>query len=348
MGLVESGEPFESETVKQAATMLNDSPEAQTPTFWSEDEPWQPWLRSFRRRLSQSDRVVVALSRDQAWRARLITLVLMARFFGKPVALWYRNPCLETSLETNGSWLKHLAKAVTMVVCPDKHSRQLLREYDIRAHIVSDFIWGPKPSPGKIRALQPRILATAPVSWRNDLISLEKAFALVKQKYPRAELMLVTGNTDYSLGDPGPHEGPGESIRYAATPAELNRVVDECDLYVCTDTQAIRPPGLLRAMAAGRPVICSELGSVETLIEPGEHGLTVPINQPAALAEMIIRLIESPDEVAHLAEAARQRMAGLTFGHARATWRRAWEQALGADQATRPIAQEQPASKAVR
>jgi glycosyltransferase involved in cell wall biosynthesis len=361
VGLVEQGEPFEQDYLERYARLFNDGSVAEPMLFWGASESWWPWIRQFRRRLSSVDRVVVALAREEASLGRLAALVVLARFFGKPVALWYRNPCLETSLESGGRWLKYIVRLATMVVCPDRHAQQWLQYFGIRAHIVSDFVPGSKCETEPVSRLQPRILASGPISRRGDFGGLVKAFELVKGKYPRAELTIVgdgplsgqisswqsscNGNS-YSGYDS--HNGLSAGIAVVMQPDSqaLEQLVAGCDLYVCSATQTLRPIGLLRAMAAGRPVVSTDTGSVRTLIDKDRHGLLVPINQPAMLAEAIIRLIESPHETSRLASAARQRVAGFTLSHARATWTRAWESALGADQGQSRVTAERPVDAA--
>ncbi len=52
---------------------------------------------------------------------------------------------------------------------------------------------------------------------------------------------------------------------------------------------------LLEAMAAGVPVIGSNIGGIPDIIEDGINGLLVPPEDPKALAEAIIRILSNPD-----------------------------------------------------
>lgn len=49
---------------------------------------------------------------------------------------------------------------------------------------------------------------------------------------------------------------------------------------------------VVEAMAAGRPVVASNIGGIPELVSPGETGLLVPPNQPAELARAICRLLD--------------------------------------------------------
>jgi glycosyltransferase involved in cell wall biosynthesis len=53
------------------------------------------------------------------------------------------------------------------------------------------------------------------------------------------------------------------------------------------------PYSLLEAMAAGLPVITTPVGAIPEIIQDEEHGILVPPEQPAKLAESIIKLLKS-------------------------------------------------------
>ncbi|RPH41769.1 MAG: glycosyltransferase, partial [Planctomycetota bacterium] len=65
---------------------------------------------------------------------------------------------------------------------------------------------------------------------------------------------------------------------------------------------------LLEAMAAGIPVIASDVGGVGDVVRDGETGLLVPPADPDALAAAIVRLAGSPDLGLRLAQGAARRV----------------------------------------
>lgn len=50
----------------------------------------------------------------------------------------------------------------------------------------------------------------------------------------------------------------------------------------------------LEAMACGTPVVASQVGGLAFLIQDGETGFTVPVDDPQALAEKLLSILENP------------------------------------------------------
>ncbi len=62
----------------------------------------------------------------------------------------------------------------------------------------------------------------------------------------------------------------------------------------------------LEAMACGTPVIASEVGGLAFLVQDGVNGFHVPTREPAALAERIAYLLETPERHEAIRRAARR------------------------------------------
>jgi glycosyltransferase involved in cell wall biosynthesis len=62
----------------------------------------------------------------------------------------------------------------------------------------------------------------------------------------------------------------------------------------------------LEAMAFGKPVIGPACGAPVELIRQGEHGLLVKPEDPAAVADAVLRLLNSPEEARRMGESGSQ------------------------------------------
>jgi glycosyltransferase involved in cell wall biosynthesis len=88
---------------------------------------------------------------------------------------------------------------------------------------------------------------------------------------------------------------------------DIPAFLGETDVAVLCSRAEGMPNCLLEYMAAGRPIVATDVGAVNGLISNEVHGLVVPAGDAAALASGIERLIEGPRLAQMMAEAARRR-----------------------------------------
>jgi glycosyltransferase involved in cell wall biosynthesis len=90
--------------------------------------------------------------------------------------------------------------------------------------------------------------------------------------------------------------------------AEVRRLLQQCRAVVLPSVVPENCPlSILEASASGKPAIATRVGGVPELFEPEPTGLTVPPNDPAALATAMQQLWRDPDLCWHLGSQARLR-----------------------------------------
>ncbi len=80
------------------------------------------------------------------------------------------------------------------------------------------------------------------------------------------------------------------------------------DIFVLPSRWEGLPIALLEAMSTGLPVVATHVEGVDEVIEQGEHGLLVPIEDAPALANAILQLARAPELRRKMGNAARQRI----------------------------------------
>ena len=92
--------------------------------------------------------------------------------------------------------------------------------------------------------------------------------------------------------------------------AELPAVAAACDLYLgpATGGESFGVV-LVEAMAAGLPVVASDIPGYDEVVRDGVNGLLVPPGNPDALAAAAGRVLDEPALAGRLAAAGRDRAA---------------------------------------
>lgn len=78
------------------------------------------------------------------------------------------------------------------------------------------------------------------------------------------------------------------------------------DVFVLPSLWEGLPNAMLEAMAMRRPVIATPAGGVPEILAQDDTGLLIPPREPAALADAVISLLESPEKAARIADAGCQ------------------------------------------
>jgi glycosyltransferase involved in cell wall biosynthesis len=131
-------------------------------------------------------------------------------------------------------------------------------------------------------------------------------FAALARLAPRVHLLVI--------GD-GP-EGPrlaglaqdlalSDRVHFLGWRHDLEAIVGGVDVVICCSRNEGTPVALIEAMAAGVPVVATDVGGVADVVQPGRTGRLVPPRDPAALAEAIQGVLDRPEQAAAQAAEAR-------------------------------------------
>lgn len=84
---------------------------------------------------------------------------------------------------------------------------------------------------------------------------------------------------------------------------EKDGYLKTADVFVLPTVHDCFPLCILEAMAAGLPVISTDIGAISEMVEDGVTGLIVPIKKPEALADAIERLVKNSELCRRLGQA---------------------------------------------
>jgi glycosyltransferase involved in cell wall biosynthesis len=129
----------------------------------------------------------------------------------------------------------------------------------------------------------------------------------IHQRLPEAQFLVVgDGERRAQLVALVERLGLTEHVRFLGWRRDLRRVYADLDLVVLSSRNEGSPVVLIEALAAARPVVATAVGGVPEVVVDGETGLTVPSQDPDALAEASLRLLREPDLGARLGAAGRR------------------------------------------
>ncbi|HEY1317927.1 MAG TPA: glycosyltransferase family 4 protein [Gaiella sp.] len=124
-----------------------------------------------------------------------------------------------------------------------------------------------------------------------------------------ATLLLVGDGDDRERLEERAHDlGLARSCLFVGYQEEVAPWYAICDAVVLTSASEGTPVTIIEALAAGRPVVATDVGGVRDVVDDGETGFLVPPRNTQALAERLRALAADPALRTAMGEAGRARV----------------------------------------
>lgn len=136
---------------------------------------------------------------------------------------------------------------------------------------------------------------------------LIRAMALLRAEFPDLRLEIAgTGPEHRALQEETRRQGLEECVAFLGWRDDLAELLSSWEVYI--QSSVMEPFGLatVEAMAAGLPVVATEVGGLPEIVENGRTGWLVPARDAQALAARIRELLQDPEQRRAMGEAGRE------------------------------------------
>jgi glycosyltransferase involved in cell wall biosynthesis len=295
-------------------------------------KPWSLGPASFK----SPELALVILRLAGYLRRHAIRLVHCFDFYsnlvGVPAAWLARTPVVIASqrdmgdLRSRGQQTIHsmvLRRATHILVNSEAIATRLIREGaagESRLTVIRNgvdlarFAPGAPPSDGR----EPMAVATvANLRPEKGLVQLVEAATVVARRFPRVRFVVWgDGALRHHLEELIGARGLTGIVELRGATREPEKALRECDIFVLASLSEASSNVVLEAMATGLPVVATRVGGTPGLVDDERTGLLVPPDDPGALAEAILCLLERPARASEMGALGRRR-AVAEFGRDR-------------------------------
>ncbi|MDH3891303.1 MAG: glycosyltransferase family 4 protein [candidate division Zixibacteria bacterium] len=278
-------------------------------------------LRRFVRTVPSCEIVHCNLAEPEAWTMLAVGQTLVARFFGKAVVADLGFSIDEESFEHPPLALRLILGLCTVAVVTSEHAATILARRGVHVEQIPEALAPSEFTDRKVNSVQPQVLTVYSQADRSATECVVRAFNSVKAKYPRAEMTVLADDSDGDAARQLTGDGARSSITVAAalTAEQTSSYYAEADMFVNSSVVGgLRP--MKKAMASGLPVVSAAGFYRDELIVDRRNGLTYRENDPGALADRIIELVETPRLIGELTENARLSVADHTWSRIGRRW----------------------------
>jgi L-malate glycosyltransferase len=123
-----------------------------------------------------------------------------------------------------------------------------------------------------------------------------QAAAKLSQTFPAVEFVLVgDGPLRPGLEQLAAELGIKEKVAFVGERHDIPAMLASLDVSVLISSSESLSNAILESMAAGVPVVATEVGGNPELVKPGETGLLVPPGDQEKLVQALARLVRDPD-----------------------------------------------------
>jgi glycosyltransferase involved in cell wall biosynthesis len=152
------------------------------------------------------------------------------------------------------------------------------------------------------------LIQVARLDYLKDHATAVRTLARVVKECPQAQLVLVGEGPE----QPGIEAlvgelGLGEHVRLLGSRRDVPRLLSVADAFLLTSISEGIPLTIAEAMAAGLPVVSTDVGGVGEMVEPEVTGLLAPAGDAEALAGQCLRLAGDTELRARLGKKGRER-----------------------------------------
>jgi glycosyltransferase involved in cell wall biosynthesis len=188
---------------------------------------------------------------------------------------------------------------------PHQHVITVPNAIDLRS-------FGPTDRQARGRAEPLRLVYVGRLSPEKGLRETLEGLALARGRGAAATLVIAgSGPEEADLKALAARLGLADAVRFAGPVFNGSKIelLSASDVLVLPSHFEGLPYALLEGMAAGLPVITTQVGAIPDVVEHGVHGLFVPVQNPRAICRAIVRLAQNRGDIAAMGIAARRRVA---------------------------------------
>lgn len=163
----------------------------------------------------------------------------------------------------------------------------------------------------------PVVCGAGRLTRQKGLDVLIDSFALVLGRVPSARLLIIgEGGQREALERAASDAGVAGSVLFAGHREDVRELLSGVDVYALSSRNEGMANTLLEAMSVGAPIVATDVSGTAEAVTNEKEALVVPPEDPVALAEATLRLLDNRDLASSLGSAARHR-AESKFGRER-------------------------------
>ena len=248
-----------------------------------------------------------------SWHLFAAPAIWVARIKKKPVIINYRGGEADTFFDKDFFWVRPSLYRTNAIIVPSGFLEAVFQKRGFSSSIVPNIIDLSRFSEethtkdlSKKNSLN--ILVARNLELIYDNATALRAFSTVIKHFPFAQLTITgSGPEQQTLKNLAAELGLQNSVIFTGRVDnnDMAALYQKADIMINPSLADNMPISVLEALASGVPVVSTNVGGVPFLVKHDNTALLVPAQDPAAMANAILLLLNNPEKAQQI------RMAGL-------------------------------------
>lgn len=251
-----------------------------------------------------------------------------------PLVMFLHGGSMPDFMARYPRWTRRVLRRADLILAPSPFLARAVEPYGFHADVLPNVIDLSEYTFKQRRVLEPRLLWMRTFHPIYNPSMAIRVLARVREKYPNATLVMG-GEEKGLLEETRRHTqelGLQNAVHFAGFLDMANKVRygSQADIFINTNHVDNTPVSVIEACALGLPVVATQVGGIPDLLTEGRTGLMVPDNDDQAMAQAILRLLETPDLAEQMSHEGRQLAEHCSWKGVLPLWNRVFQMLLDA------------------
>lgn len=286
-----------------------------------------PYLLLLWRAAGRNNVAHIMANSGWSWHLFAAPAILISRLHGQRVVVNYRGGKAETFLKRQHRWILPILKRVDVLAVPSGFLAEVFRPYGLRTTIVPNIVDLSRfTDDDALRGdpvTAPHLIVTRNLEAIYDIRTALRAFAIIRAAKPAARLSVAgSGPEKELLLEEVDRLGLSDAVRFTGRldADAIARLYGSAHIMLNPSLIDNTPNSILEAWASGVVVVSTDIGGVPFLVNDGVDAVLVPPNDPRAMADAVLALLDSPQRCESLRAAGKRAADRFTWDRVRPLW----------------------------
>lgn len=256
--------------------------------------------------------------------------ILIAKLFGKKTVLNYHHGGAEDHIK---KWRNALPtiKLFDRIVTPSNFLVDVFAKFGLSATAIFNVVNTEKYRFRDRKNLRPFFLSNRNFDELYNVGCILRAFRLIQDKYPQAELIVAGDGEERFKLEKLTRDLKLKNVKFLGrvTQDEMPKLYGRADIYLNSPNIDNMPSSIIEAFASGTPIVSTNAGGIPYIVEHGETGLLVKINDSDALAREALKILEDRKLAQKIIVNARRECEKYSWEKVREEWVKLYSELAG-------------------